>query len=71
MSRRPSPTASPTVRPRPVTRSQVAWPSRRRMITMLAAALGGALVAPYLPRPDRAEAPPSRWTGKTRWIGHC
>ncbi len=42
--------------------------SRRRL---LGGALAGTLASVLLGR-QRAAAPgPSRWTGKTRWIGHC
>lgn len=42
--------------------------SRRHL---LGGALAGTLASVLLGR-QRAPAPgPSRWTGKTRWIGHC
>ena len=42
--------------------------SRRRL---LGGALTGALASVLLGRPRTPAPGPSRWTGKTRWIGHC
>lgn len=42
--------------------------SRRRL---LGGALAGTLATVLLGRERRAQPGPNRWTGKTRWIGHC
>ena len=47
--------------------------TRRRFLrgvlaTAGAAAAATAVVEVVTPAPERA---PTRWTGKTRWIGHC
>jgi hypothetical protein len=52
--------------------------TRRAFVAALGAALGAAAAALAVRRASRAVAPddvddrpPSRWTGETRWIGHC
>ena len=42
--------------------------SRRRL---LGGALAGTLATVLLGRARPVEPGPNRWTGKTRWIGHC
>jgi hypothetical protein len=42
--------------------------SRRRFLGGVLAAAGAAVTATAVaPAPDE----PTRWTGRTRWIGHC
>ena len=53
----------------------VPWrtPTRRAFFAMLSAAAAAAIANRYLgrgPSPDD-DRPANRWTGKTRWIGHC
>jgi hypothetical protein len=54
--------------------------TRRAFVAALGAALGAAALAVrggagrWISPDDRADEddrPPSRWTGTTRWIGHC
>ena len=68
MARRSDPGAVPW---RPVT--------RRAFVVALGAALGAAAAALAVRKGARGwvgpssddDRPPSRWTGTTRWIGHC
>ena len=49
-------------------------PTRRTFVAMIGAAAAALAVRdrglPDRPPPDD-DRPPSRWTGTTRWIGHC
>jgi hypothetical protein len=42
--------------------------SRRRV---LGGAIAGTLATVLLGRQVKPKPGPNRWTGKTRWIGHC
>jgi hypothetical protein len=43
-------------------------PTRRAFVAMLAAAAAGLALRE---KQAEVERPPSRWSGQTRWIGHC
>lgn len=49
--------------------------TRRAFVTALGAAAAALAVRGgarrWIPDGDDDDRPPSRWTGTTRWIGHC
>ncbi len=45
-------------------------PTRRAFVAMIGAAAAAFALRDH-EQPVTAEVPPSQWTGRTRWIGHC